>query len=210
MSVPRFAYVHHRMYVSYACMYVCMYVCMYLYEMFCDYLEMKTELRQLGCFCAGISGDNIQNVLYRLDTLQLLSVMPDNLQAVVLLIGTNNVERYTAEAVCGGIIAIVESIRRARPTLGACVFGLLPRGPWPGSPVTEDVLTRRILSSNAQVEAAVKALGCIYHDAWEVFAPERVRVARFFRNDTLHLSNSGYHVLQVQLRKALKALGLQA
>jgi lysophospholipase L1-like esterase len=159
---------------------------------------MKSELCRLGCFCAGIPGDSIQNVLYRLgDTLQLLSAMPDELRGVVLLIGTNNIERFSAEAVCDGIVAIVESIHAARPTLGVCVFGLLPRGAWRDSPISDAKLSQRILSCNAQVEAAAKAkdLDFIFFDLSEVFAPGGVRVNNFFRRDQLHLTEHGYQAL---------------
>jgi lysophospholipase L1-like esterase len=62
-------------------------------------------------FNLGYSGDQTQNVLWRLDNGEVDGLKPAN---VVLLIGTNNTARedQTAEQVTAGVIAVVDGLRR--------------------------------------------------------------------------------------------------
>ena len=76
----------------------------------------------------GVSGDWIQNVLWRIDLGMFEKCRPE---ALVLMIGTNN-GGFSADEIVRGIEAILKRIRTLSPKTKILVYGILPRGKtWP-------------------------------------------------------------------------------
>jgi lysophospholipase L1-like esterase len=75
----------------------------------------------------GYSGDQTQNVLWRLQHGEVDGLSPRN---VVLLIGTNNTARreQTKEQVTAGIVAVVEGLHKRLPQAKILLVGILPSG----------------------------------------------------------------------------------
>jgi lysophospholipase L1-like esterase len=72
----------------------------------------------------GIGGDRTEHLLWRIENGELDRVRP---KAVVLLIGTNNVEA-TAAQVVRGVTRIVERIEEKLPESHVVLMGIFPRG----------------------------------------------------------------------------------
>src|SRR5262245_40480610 len=73
----------------------------------------------------GIGGDQTQHVLWRLQNGELEGIQP---KVVVLMIGTNNVGRDSAEQIAEGITAIVREIHKRSPSTKVLLLGVFPRG----------------------------------------------------------------------------------
>ena len=76
----------------------------------------------------GISGDQTQHVLWRLDHGNIDGISP---KLAVLMIGTNNAgnAHNTAEESAAGVKAVVEKLRAKLPQTKVLVLAIFPRGP---------------------------------------------------------------------------------
>jgi len=71
----------------------------------------------------GVGGDNTQNVLWRLDNLDVKDLKP---KVAVILIGTNN--RSGAQGVADGVKAVVTKTRTIYPGAKVILVSIMPRG----------------------------------------------------------------------------------
>jgi lysophospholipase L1-like esterase len=74
----------------------------------------------------GIGGDQTGHVLWRITDGHEIDQL--NPKAAVIMIGTNNTGRHSAEEIAGGIKAIVEELKRQKPNIKILVLGVFPRG----------------------------------------------------------------------------------
>jgi lysophospholipase L1-like esterase len=74
----------------------------------------------------GIGGDQTGHVLWRITEGKELENL--NPKAAVIMIGTNNAGRDSAEQIAEGIKAIVEELRKQKPSTKILVLGVFPRG----------------------------------------------------------------------------------
>lgn len=72
----------------------------------------------------GFSGDQTQHILWRLDHGNVDGIEP---KLVVLMIGTNNYTRHSAEQTVEGITAVVDRLKAKLPKSKILLMGLLPR-----------------------------------------------------------------------------------
>lgn len=77
----------------------------------------------------GIGGDRTQHVLWRLQNGELEC----DPKVIVILCGTNNVDKNGASEIAQGILAIVDFIRNKKPKVNIIVCGILPRDLYPSS-----------------------------------------------------------------------------
>lgn len=77
----------------------------------------------------GIGGDKTQHVLWRLQNGELEC----DPKVIVVLCGTNNMDKNSASEIAQGILAIAEFIRNKKPDMSIIVCGILPRDLHPGS-----------------------------------------------------------------------------
>jgi len=75
----------------------------------------------------GIGGDRTQHVLWRLQN----GEMECDPKVVVVLCGTNNVDKNSSSEIAQGILAIVDYIRKKKPEVSIIVCGILPRDLYP-------------------------------------------------------------------------------
>jgi lysophospholipase L1-like esterase len=74
----------------------------------------------------GIGGDQTGHVLWRITDGHELDRL--NPKAAVIMIGTNNTGGHSAQQIAGGIKAIVEELKRQKPSMKILVLGVFPRG----------------------------------------------------------------------------------
>jgi lysophospholipase L1-like esterase len=86
---------------------------------------VKAIQHTLHMFLAGVGGDRIENMVYRLHHGLLLNHFPGNI--VFVMAGTNNIERSSAVEVAVGVTYLVDMILAHKPDTQVVVFGLLPR-----------------------------------------------------------------------------------
>lgn len=75
----------------------------------------------------GIGGDRTQHVLWRLQN----GEMECDPKVVVVLCGTNNLDKNNTGEIAQGILAIVDYIRKKKPNVSIVVCGILPRDLYP-------------------------------------------------------------------------------
>ena len=75
----------------------------------------------------GVGGDRTQHVLWRLQN----GEMECDVKVVVVLCGTNNIEKNSPSEIVQGILAIVDYIRMKKPAVSIIVCGILPRDFFP-------------------------------------------------------------------------------
>ena len=77
----------------------------------------------------GIGGDKTQHVLWRLQNGELEC----DPKIIVVLCGTNNIDKNSSSEIAQGILAIVDFIRNKKPNVNIIVCGILPRDLYPSS-----------------------------------------------------------------------------
>jgi lysophospholipase L1-like esterase len=77
----------------------------------------------------GISGDQTQHVLWRLDNGNIDGISP---KLAVIMIGTNNAGLNTPEEIAEGVTAIVKKLRDKLPTTKILLLAIFPREEKPG------------------------------------------------------------------------------
>ncbi|MGE5126466.1 MAG: GDSL-type esterase/lipase family protein [Betaproteobacteria bacterium] len=148
----------------------------------------------------GISGDTTRGVLLRLDE-DVLALDP---AAVVLLIGTNDLEEgATPDVIAGNLALIVAHLERHEPRMPIVLCQLFP------SSATKKRPAQQIRATNALYLAAVKNHAqVLYLETWPLFAgPDGDATLAEFP-DLLHPNEAGYAKWAAALRPVFATLGL--
>jgi beta-glucosidase len=146
----------------------------------------------------GVSGDRIQNLLWRLDHGALDCAKP---AGVVLAIGTNNVHYYSADEIVLGISAVVERIRRLHPNASIVVLSLLPRDK-PKSRARS--IVRQV---NSKLPGSLKDKERVeFLDVGSDFVDGADEILTSLIPDLLHPNESGYRQLANSLRPWIRRL----
>lgn len=131
-----------------------------------------------------VPGDQTENVLWRLDRLDLAALQP---RQAVLLIGTNNLRGDDSACdILAGIAAIEQRVRAAWPQVQLVVLGILPRG----KGMAFALERRRAI--NAGLRQMSTARGFTFIDPTEAFACGGANACGYFQDDLLHLLPAGY------------------
>ncbi len=147
----------------------------------------------------GISGDTTRGVLIRLRE-DVLSLQP---KAVVLLIGTNDIEEgATPDVIEGNVRLILDALRAHDPQMPVVLCDLLP----------SDVSMRRPAESIREVNARLQALAkghaqIVPLDTYRLYATRDGNAPKDEFPDLLHLNDAGYARWAAALRPVLATLG---
>ena len=155
----------------------------------------------------GFSGDNTENVLWRIDNGELDGLDP---KAVVLMIGTNNAghrkfeEERPLDTVLG-VQAIIERVVKKCPNAKVILLPIFPRGLPDSAARSRNAIVNRALSLAAKYAWKDKVLWCNFNgrlqDAKGVISKEMFP-------DLLHPAESGYEIWAEELKPYLAfALG---
>ena len=161
-----------------------------------DFPEFKVVSR-------GISGDVTRTVLYRLKE----DVMDLNPRAVVLLIGTNDLdEKNTPEQIAANTIEILEKLKAFNPDLPVLYCKIMPRSQFPDHRTSLIIITNKIVSD--YIEKANNPHWYIV-DTWSIYATDKGVVAKETMNDFLHPVSAAYEKWRDLVKPILLKLQLQ-
>ena len=142
-----------------------------------------------------VPGDQTENVLWRLDRLELAALHP---RQAVLLIGTNNLRGDDSACdILAGIAAIGQRLRAAWPQVQLVVLGILPRG----AGMAFALERRRAV--NAGLRRMSAEGGFTFIDPTEAFVCGGTNACGYFQDDLLHLQAAGYERYWSLLQPAL-------
>lgn len=145
----------------------------------------------------GIAGDTTQGVLYRLEHGEGDGFSP---KAVMLMIGTNNIGRNTAEEIAEGIGAIVLKLRKCFPESRILLLGIFPRGP------ANDPSRQTIRGINNAISKLNDDDKVHYLDIGAKFLNAEGNIPSDVMSDALHPSSKGYEIWAEAVATPLKSL----
>ncbi|MDR2172302.1 MAG: GDSL-type esterase/lipase family protein [Planctomycetaceae bacterium] len=146
----------------------------------------------------GISGDQTQHVIWRLDHLPLNKINP---KAAVIMIGTNNIGYNPAspEETADGIKIIVDRLKKQYPEIKIIVLHVFPRDEKPDGKLRKKIEEINALLPNLfKTEKNVKLL-----DINKVFLDENNVLPKSIMPDGLHPNENGYKLWAEALEPSL-------
>ncbi len=146
----------------------------------------------------GISGDQTQHVLWRLDNGNIDNIKP---KLAVIMIGTNNCGSNTAPEIAEGVEAIVKKLRTRLPEMRILLLAIFPR-----TDVAADV-QQKIKDASAQFAAAVASDPMVeFMDIGAAFLNEKGELTKDIMPDLLHPNAKGYALEAEALEPAIGRL----
>jgi lysophospholipase L1-like esterase len=148
----------------------------------------------------GIGGDQTGHVLWRLtEGKELEGISP---KVAVLMIGTNNTGRDSAEQIAEGITLIVKTIHEKSPKTKVLLLGVFPRSPKADAANRKKIVEiNKIISKLDDGGKKVK-----YLDISQKFLTEDGTLTKEIMPDFLHLSVKGYEIWAEAMNPTLKEL----
>ncbi|HTL69111.1 MAG TPA: GDSL-type esterase/lipase family protein [Lacunisphaera sp.] len=142
----------------------------------------------------GISGDQTQHVIWRLENGELDGISP---KVVVLMLGTNNTGRNTGAEIAAADRKIVEMIRTRLPDTKVLLLAIFPRGPrkdWQGK--VEDAVARMevIRAANAELARLDDGKYVRFLDLNARFLADDGSIPHIIMPDQLHPDAAGYEL----------------
>jgi len=161
-----------------------------------DFDGLFPELRTAN---RGISGDTTRGVLYRLPE----DVLALNPSAVVLLIGTNDLEEQAQPwTIASNYRLLIETLKKHKPTMPVIVCEIFPSSGTKKRPAYLIRRTNQIIREAVADQPQVTVL-----ETWKLFAgPDNDAKADEFP-DLLHPNNAGYVKWAAALRPLFATLG---
>ena len=135
----------------------------------------------------GIGGDQTGHVLWRITEGKELD--PIDPKAAVMMIGTNNMGRHSAEEIAGGVKVIVDELRKQKPKMKILVLGIFPR-----SAKASDQIRDKIKETNEMIAEFADGKMVVYKDIGDKFLTEDGTLEKTIMPDLLHLSPAGYKI----------------
>ncbi|MEX2170971.1 MAG: family 16 glycoside hydrolase [Pirellulales bacterium] len=134
----------------------------------------------------GISGDQTQHVLWRLQNGNLEGINP---KLFVIMIGTNNLPdgRSNPSETAAGVTEIVELLRKEMPDSKILLLGIFPRGEKPDDPIRGSVA-----AVNQEIAQLADWENVHFLDIGPKFTEADGRLDKSIMPDFLHLSPAGY------------------
>jgi lysophospholipase L1-like esterase len=156
----------------------------------------------------GISGDQTGHVLWRITTGKELDGIDP--KVAVLMIGTNNAGRHTAEEIAGGIEAIVKELNRQKPKMKVLLLGVFPRSAKRLDKTTTEAKADELHPKIKQINDRIKKLDngktVVYKDIGSKFLDKDGNLPREIMPDYLHLSPKGYQIWADAIKDDVKKM----
>ncbi|HTJ79224.1 MAG TPA: GDSL-type esterase/lipase family protein [Rariglobus sp.] len=134
----------------------------------------------------GIEGDRVENLLWRLSKGQVDGINP---KVVVIMIGTNNTYRDSAEKIADGIKAVVAEYERRCPSAHIILMAVFPRGETPN-----DGGRRKV----AEINKIIAPLGNSPKVSFVDIGPKMIEadgtISREMMPDFVHPQAKGYQI----------------
>ncbi len=147
----------------------------------------------------GVGGDCLENIKWRMLNGELDGINP---KVIIILAGTNNLDKDSEEAIVSGIREIAEIIRSTLKSTKVVVLGLLPRN------MNETGINygQKIARINSQLDSLYACSEIIYRDIGTDLTNEEGVVSDSIMPDGLHLNASGYEIIGPKLRDIIDEL----
>lgn len=159
----------------------------------------KERIAPLNAVNFGIGGENIENLLWRLDNGNLDGAL--NPKAVVLLIGTNNAFRDKPEEIAAGIGAILTRLHKRLPKAKILLYGIFPRAHNGGEPAHKNSQAANQIIAKYDGHWNIK-----YIDLTEKLMKPGGGLIDGVSWDGLHLTSKGYEIWADSLVPELEAI----
>ena len=134
----------------------------------------------------GIAGDTTQGVLWRMQNGELEGFKA---KLIVLMLGTNNVDRNPVDEIVDGDRLIIEEFKKRQPQANVLLLGIFPRGMDPDNPARATI--REINSKLAQLADNTQVF---YMDIGDKFLSEDGTISTEIMADGLHPTAMGYQI----------------
>lgn len=134
----------------------------------------------------GILGDRTQHLLWRLLQGQAAGIHP---KLIVLMIGTNNVNRNTDEEVAAGIRAVIDAYQKCCPDAMILLQAILPRMEKP-----QDPYRAKIKNVNAMISKFDDGKKVIFVDFGDKILQPDGTISRDVLSDFTHPTAKGYEI----------------
>lgn len=148
--------------------------------------------------CAGIAGDKVQHILWRIKQGVYEQSEAKN---IVLTLGVNNLpnDENTPQEVAEGIKLCVEELSARFPKSRIVLFGPLPANADPTSPLRQSIIGTHQNLLNMSMPANVKYID---PTSWFTMSNGALKTELYVR-DQLHLSPKGYEVWAENIKAVL-------
>lgn len=134
----------------------------------------------------GIAGDTTQGVLWRMQNGELEGF---NAKLIILMLGTNNINRNDTADIAAGNAAIVQEFRRRQPNAKVLILGVFPRGAAADNPFRQ-----RIAEINGHLEKLADGRTIHYLDIGPKFLQPDGTLPTEVMPDGLHPNLKGYEI----------------
>lgn len=148
----------------------------------------------------GISGDTTRGMLYRLkeDVIRL------NPSAVVMLMGTNDLEeKATPETIAGNVKLILQQLKSHSPKMPIVLCEVFPSSASKARPADQIKEINRLYRQIARGDSQITVV-----DTWTLFADENGDAKQAEFPDLLHPNPMGYQKWESALRPVFATLGM--
>jgi platelet-activating factor acetylhydrolase IB subunit beta/gamma len=147
----------------------------------------------------GVGGDCLENIKWRVLNGELEGIAP---KVIILLAGTNNLDKDPEETIVNGIQEIAEIIQHKLKTARIVILGLLPRN------VNETGIdySRKIGRINRQLDSRYVDTGITFRDIGTDLINGQGTVSDTIMPDGLHLNSNGYEIIGPKLRGIIEEL----
>ena len=134
----------------------------------------------------GIAGDTTQGVLWRMQNGEL-----DGFQAklIILMLGTNNINRNANDDIAEGDRAIIGEFLKRQPQAKVLLLGIFPRGAMPDNPFRAS-----IKAINEKLATLADNKRVFYMDIGDKFLTPDGTLTPEIMPDALHPSTQGYRI----------------
>jgi len=147
----------------------------------------------------GIGGDQTGHVLWRItEGKELAPIQP---KLAVIMIGTNNMGRHSAEQIAGAVKAIVEELRKQKPKMKILVLAIFPRSPKATAKIRDKVKTTNQIIAKLDDGKMV-----FYKDIGKKFLESDGSLSKKIMPDYLHLSTAGYELWAAAIKEDVQKL----
>jgi lysophospholipase L1-like esterase len=133
-----------------------------------------------------IAGDTTQGVLWRMQNGELEGF---EAKLIVLMLGTNNINRNPNEEIVDGNRLIIEEFRKRQPQAKVLLLGIFPRTAEADAPIRDTI--REI---NAGLEKLADGEQVVYRDIGDAFLTEDGTLTTEVMADGLHPTAEGYRI----------------
>jgi len=134
----------------------------------------------------GIAGDTTQGVLWRMQNGELDGF---NAKLIVLMLGTNNINRNPVDEIVDGDRLIIDEFKKRQPQAKVLVLGIFPRNADPANP-----LRATIKEINSKLETLADNNKVFYMDIGSKFLTPDGTLTTEVMADGLHPTAKGYQI----------------